>query len=277
LDDAVIRPPAVAGSFYPSERATLEQEIDSFASTAEAVAPQRAIACLVPHAGYIYSGHVAGAVYARLELPKRILLLGPRHYPRGARMAILSDGAWRTPLGDAALDSEFAAELKRQFPSLVEDEVAHAREHAIEVQLPFLQRILGAKKNTFRFTPIALGPLRYEELAALGGAIASAIRASREAVLLIVSSDMNHYESDAITRVKDQKVIDELLALNARGLYDAVAREQISMCGFGPAVATLTAARLLGATKAELVRYATSGDVNGDRSAVVGYAGITIR
>jgi len=273
----VIRSPAVAGRFYPAERAQLEQEVDFFTISAGAVPKQRAIACIAPHAGYMYSGHVAGAVYARLELPKRILLLGPRHHPRGARMAILSEGSWQTPLGEARLDAEFAAELKRLFPSLMEDGVAHEREHSLEVQLPFLQRMIGAEESAFRFTPIVLGPLQYDELAALGGALASAIQASREAVLLVVSSDMNHYESDEITRGKDRKAIEQILALDARGLYDTVRREEISMCGVGPAVAMLTAVRLLGATKAELVRYATSGDVSDDRSAVVGYAGMIIR
>ena len=205
------------------------------------------------------------------------MLLGPRHYPRGARMAILSDGSWQTPLGEARLDTEFAVELKRLFPSLTEDEVAHEREHSLEVQLPFLQRMIAAKKSAFRFTPIVLGPLPYEELAALGAALASAIRSSREAVLLVASSDMNHYESDEITRDKDRRAIEQLLALDARGLHDTVRDAGISMCGVGPAVAMLTAARLLGASKAELVCYATSGDASGDRSAVVGYAGMIIR
>lgn len=272
----MIRSPAVAGSFYPAVAAQLEREVDSFTTVAEPLRKQRAIACMVPHAGYIYSGHVAGAVFARIDLPKRILLIGPRHYPRGARMAILSDGSWQTPLGEAELDGEFASTLKRRFPPLKEDEVAHEREHSLEVQLPFLQRLCDGEKAALRFTPIVLGPLPYEELAALGGAIASAIGAVREATLIVASSDMNHYESDEITRSKDRKAIEELLALDARRLYDTVRREEISMCGYGPAVVMLTAARLLGATKAELVRYATSGDINGDRSAVVGYAGMII-
>ncbi|MGO9641599.1 MAG: AmmeMemoRadiSam system protein B [Candidatus Acidiferrales bacterium] len=272
----MIRSPAVAGQFYSADRARLGREIDSLLAGAEAPPKQRAIACVVPHAGYVYSGHVAGAVYARIELPKRIVLLGPRHYPRGAAMAIVSDGSWQTPLGAAQLDTELAGELKRLFPPLCEDEVAHQREHSLEVQLPFLQRMIGAENGAFRFTPIVLGPLQYTELAALGGALATAIQASPETVLLVASSDMNHYESDAITRVKDGKAIEKLLARDARGLYDTVRREEISMCGFGPAVTMLTAARLLGATSAELVRYATSGDINGDRTAVVGYAGVII-
>ena len=272
----MIRSPAVSGQFYPADRAQLEREITGFLEGAGSNPKIRAVACLVPHAGYMYSGHVAGAVYARVELPNRIALVGPRHYPRGERMAILSEGSWETPLGQARLDARFAADLKERFSQLKEDELAHGREHSLEVQLPFLQKIVGEQSGSFLFAPIVLGPLQYEELAALGSALAGAIQAAREPMLLVASSDMNHYESDDVTRVKDRMAIEKLLALDARGLYDTVRNEEISMCGFGAAVATLTAARLLGATKAELIRYATSGDINGDRAAVVGYAGMVI-
>lgn len=268
----MIRPPAVAGRFYPADRAQLEQQLDSFLAPPE-IPPSSAIACLVPHAGYVYSGHVAGAVYTRLALPARFILLGPRHYPHGANMAILSEGAWRTPLGDAQIDSELAAVLRRECPLLREDSVAHQTEHALEVQLPFLQR----RAREFRFVPIALGNVRYEELEELGHAVAKTVAAAAEPVLLVASSDMNHYESDAITRAKDLQAIDRILALDARGLFDVVAREKISMCGVGPAVSVLIAARELAAARADLVRYATSGDISGDREEVVGYAGVVIR
>jgi MEMO1 family protein len=272
----VIRLPAVAGRFYPADRRLLEEQIDSF--LAPGVAPnsvpaQRAVACLVPHAGYIYSGAVAGAVYARLDFPARFVLVGPRHYPRGAQMAILSDGAWRTPLGDARLDAEMAASLRETCPLLREDAVAHESEHALEVQLPFFQRRAG----DFRFVPIALGNVRYQELETLGRAVAKSIAAAGEPVLIVASSDMNHYESDAITRAKDRKALERVLALDSQGLWETVAREEISMCGVAAAVSAIVAARELGASEAELVRYATSGDVSGDRNQVVGYAGVMIR
>ena len=267
----MIRPPAVAGRFYPADRALLAQQVDSFLEPVE-VPPRPAIACLVPHAGYIYSGHVAGAVYARLDLPARFILLGPRHYPRGAQMAILSEGAWRTPLGDAQIDAPIAAELRSACPLLREDSVAHQSEHALEVQLPFLQRRAG----NFRFVPIALGNVRYDELETLGRSLAKVVAAAAEPVLIVASSDMNHYESDAVTRVKDRKALDRILALDPQGLFDVVQREKISMCGVGPAVSVIVAARELGAAEAELVRYATSGDVNGEREEVVGYAGVVI-
>ena len=231
-----------------------------------------AVACVVPHAGYRYSGHVAGAVYSRLKLPKRVLLLGPRHFPRGKAQAILSEGTWQTPLGRAEIDSELARELKAAYPQLCEDGVAHQTEHALEVQLPFLQHLSG----DFRFVPIALGPVDYGELESLGRVMADVLRRQTDSVLMIASSDMNHYESDEITRRKDGMALEPLLKLDARGLFDTVRREGISMCGFGPVVSVLTAARLLGASRATLVRYATSGDITGDRQEVVGYAGVIV-
>jgi MEMO1 family protein len=267
----MIRPAAVAGRFYPADALQLAKQVEEL--SAFTVTKISALGCIVPHAGYVYSGHVAGAVYASLNLPSRFILLGPRHYPQGERLAVLSDGAWETPLGHAHMDSLFAAELKNAFPLLREDAVAHAPEHSLEVQLPFLQRAA----EIFTFAPVLIGTDRFDVLEALGHAIASVVRAQHDAVMIVASSDMNHCESEAITHVKDRKAIDAILALDARRLYDTVRRENISMCGYGPAVAMLIATRDLGATKANLVRYATSADVNGDTDEVVGYAGITVQ
>ena len=267
----MIRPPAVAGRFYPDDPGRLRAAVDSFLAGGEE-RKIRARACMVPHAGYVYSGAVAGEVYRRLEIPARMILLGPRHFPRGASLAILSDGAWQTPLGMAPIDHLLAEKISRAFPLLREDAVAHSTEHSLEVQLPFLQRLAPA----FAFVPIVIGPAQWEQLEALGRALAAVVAAEREPVLLVASSDMNHYESDAVTRVKDHKAIDQILALEPRKLFDTVRDEKISMCGYAAAVATLIAARELGATRAELVRYATSGEVNGDMNEVVGYAGMTI-
>ena len=268
---SVLRPPAVAGRFYPDDPAELTRQIATLATRTEEPA-RPAIACLVPHAGYRYSGHVAGAVYARLKLPRRFLLVGPRHFPRGKAQAIVSEGVWETPLGRVEVDSELARELKSAYPQLSEDEVAHQTEHALEVQLPFLQSLAG----DFRFVPIALGPIDYVQLESLGHAMAEVLRRRSESVLMIASSDMNHYESDEITRRKDGLALERVLELDAAGLFDVVQHERISMCGFGPVVSVLTAAGLLGAKQAKLVRYATSGDVNGDRREVVGYAGVIV-
>jgi AmmeMemoRadiSam system protein B len=158
-------------------------------------------------------------------------------------------------------------------PYLEDDVEAHRFEHALEVQLPFMQHIAG---SSIRFVPITVGTSNLQRLQALGRAIADVVQSLSPGALIIASSDMNHYESDAITRVKDRKAIDQILAMNPEALYDVVRRENISMCGYGPAVSMLTAARLLGASKAELVKYATSGDVSLDFDRVVGYAGVIV-
>jgi AmmeMemoRadiSam system protein B len=272
-----IRQPAVAGRFYPSNAEHLRAEVESFLnpppdSDVEPTPEIRALGCVVPHAGYMYSGHVAGAVYRRLEPPQRTIILCPNHTGMGEPLAIMSRGAWRSPLGDVAIDEQLAEELKRAMPLLSEDEEAHRSEHALEVQLPFLQ-VLTPR---IQFVPIAVGTGNFEVLSALGAAIGKILGAQRDRVLVIASSDMNHYESDRVTRIKDRRAIDQLLALDPRGLYDTVREGQISMCGYGPAVIMLTAARRLGATEARLIRYATSGDVSGDKDMVVGYAGIVV-
>lgn len=265
-----VRHPAVAGQFYSRNPDQLRREIDSYTAAKEKVTP--AIGCVVPHAGYMYSGRVAGAVYARLELPKRYILMCPNHTGMGTPLSIMSEGEWETPLGNAPIDFLLATELKRRLSLLSEDTMAHRSEHAVEVQLPFLQ----AKVDGFTFVPIAVGTGHFEPLERLGEAIAETVACQKEHVLIIASSDMNHYESDDITRRKDARAIDRILALDPRGLYDVVTSERITMCGFGPTVAMLTAAKRLGATSARLIQYATSGDVSGDRDMVVGYAGVAV-
>ncbi len=266
----MIRAAAVAGRFYPGDREELSAEVDRLCAARGERPARRAVACLAPHAGYMYSGRVAGAVYSLLDLPKRFILIGPRHFPRGASQAILSEGAWQTPLGLAQIDACLASALKRECPALVEDDVAHRSEHALEVQLPFLQRRAGQ----FRFVPLALGTVQMDALEAIGNAMAAVISKQNDPVLIVASSDMNHYESDHITRRKDALALEKLLALDARGLYDTVRRQGITMCGYGPAVSMLIASKLLGAARAELAAYATSGDITGERDQVVGYAGM---
>jgi len=266
-----VRHPAVAGRFYPGDPAELRSLIASYGSAN--AKPSPAIGCVAPHAGYLYSGGVAGAVYSDLEVPGRCIVLCPNHTGKGPALSIMSRGGWKTPLGVASIDADLADGLRDAFPALSEDREAHRSEHGIEVQLPFLQ----VRRPDFAFVPIALGSSDFEVLEALGTAIGQLLPVQAGPILIIASSDMNHYESDAITRLKDHKAIDQILALDARGLFEVVMREKISMCGFGPTVVMLTAARHLGATGADLVRYATSGDASGDRETVVGYAGIVVR
>jgi AmmeMemoRadiSam system protein B len=220
----------------------------------------------------MYSGHVAGAVFAALQLPRRFLILCPNHTGMGEPLAIYSQGRWRTPLGEVAVDEELAAALKRQCDWLSDDPEAHRTEHALEVQLPFLQALVGE----FSFVPIAVGVGQYEPLAALGEAIARALSGQEREVLIVASSDMNHYESDSVTRGKDRKAIERILALDPPGLYRVVKNEAVSMCGYGPAIAMLTSSLALGSKQAQLIKYATSADMSGDREFCVGYAGIAV-
>ena len=266
----MLRQPAVAGRFYPSDPAKLTALIHKYTVSDPGKPPIPVRACLVPHAGYVYSGHVAGAVLSRIALPRKIIILGVRHHPRGEPVAILPSGAWRTTLGVARIDESLAEALKKACPLLREDSVAHSTEHSLEVQLPFLQVLA----RDFTFVPVALGTARYESLVSVGEAIGRVLEDSMDEVLLLTTSDLNHYEDDATTRIKDHKAIEQLLALDPRGLYDTCRNEEISMCGLGPATAMLTALNALGLKKSELVKYATSADVSGDRTAVVGYAGM---
>jgi AmmeMemoRadiSam system protein B len=265
-----VRTPAVAGKFYPGDREKLLRALGSFLG--DQPRPIQAIGCIAPHAGYMYSGPVAGAVYTYIAVPRQCIVLCPNHTGVGHPLSIMSAGAWQTPIGDAPIDSALAEGVKARMPQLMEDASAHFAEHAIEVQLPFLQ----VRQEFLSFVPIAIGTSRFEVLERLGVVLAETCAAQPSRVLIVASSDMNHYEPDALTRVKDQMAIDRVLELDARGLYDTVMREDISMCGFGPAVAMITAAKQMGASKAELVQYATSGDVSGDRDAVVGYAGMAV-
>jgi AmmeMemoRadiSam system protein B len=270
-----VREAAVAGQFYPGSKTELLREVQEFlgrGAKSDEGARVRALGIIVPHAGYGYSGAVAGAVYAHIEVPRKVIVLCPNHTGMGGPLAIMSEGSFRTPLGDVEIDYTLAEALKRAFPLLHEDQAAQVREHAVEVQLPFLQAV----RKDLAIVPITVGIGQFEVLTALGVVMAKVIAECGEPVLIVASSDMNHYEGDAETRVKDALAIAQVCALQPKGLYETVREQNISMCGYGPAVAMLTAALRLGATSAELVKYATSGDVSGDREHVVGYAGIAV-
>lgn len=268
----MLRPPAVAGTFYPDSPSQLAAQIHQYAPADPAHPPAPFRACLVPHAGYLYSGVVAGAVYAYIAFPKRIIVLGVRHFPYGAEAAILSQGAWRTPLGDAPLEPALAAQISQACPALQEDPVAHEREHSLEVQIPFLQVLVPG----FSFVPIALGTHDPAALKSVGSALAQVLSANPD-VLLLTTTDLNHYEDEATTRRKDDLAIEKILALDPTGLYEICRKQKISMCGLGPTVALLTALNQLGINSAELVRHSTSADVSGDTRRVVGYAGFLFR
>ncbi len=260
------REPAVAGRFYAGEPGALRRDVDRFlAAAGEKVAAKGIVA---PHAGYVYSGAIAGAVYARIDVPARVIVLGPNHTGLGHPAALWPGGAWRLPTGDVPVDAELTAALAE---GVVErDRDAHLREHALEVQVPFLAR----SRPDVAIAALCLGHLRYADCEAIGRIVARAARA--HGALVVASSDMSHYIPATLARQKDHRAIERILALDPRGLYDVVHREDITMCGVIPATVMLVAARELGATRAELVRYGNSGEVNGDLDQVVGYAGLLV-
>ena len=259
---------AVAGQFYPGTAFGLSRALLELTRKVET--PEPAIGVVSPHAGYVYSGAVAGEVFSSVRVPGKVVIFCPNHTGIGEDAAIMSSGAWRMPWGDVPVDEELAARLGTACPLLREDASAHSREHSIEVQLPFLHRF----RPDVRIVPVALGHLSLEECRDLGESVADAIAGDPERPLLVASSDMSHYVSDAVARKKDRLAIDRMLALDPEGLYATVRTERISMCGVMPATVVLFSARRLGATSARLIRYATSGDVSRDFEQVVGYAGL---
>lgn len=266
----MLRNPAVANQFYPGDPETLEQDITNFLKD---VKKERVFGIISPHAGYIYSGRVAGSVYSRILIPHDIIIIGPNHTGLGEPESIMCSGTWRMPGGDVEVNSTLAESIKGNSRYLRDDHLAHFREHSLEVQIPFLHHF----RKEIRIVPIAMMSSDYDICIDIGRAIAKTIKDFKEPVLIVASSDMTHYESDASARVKDKKAIDRVLAMDPEGLLKTVRTTRITMCGVIPATIMLIACKELGATKAELVEYATSGEVSGDYDQVVGYAGMIIK
>lgn len=267
----MIRRSAVAGSFYPGTRERLRLQVEDLLP--RDVAPTPALGVVVPHAGYIYSGRVAAAVYARVEFPETFVILGPNHTGLGAGAAIMTSGHWETPLGKVPIDTHLGKAILAASSVLEEDHLGHLREHSIEVQLPFLQCF----ERPFSFVPICLFSHEVAACQDLGQAVAAAVREAGRRVLLVASTDMSHYVPRAEAAAKDRKALDAILAIDPEGLHRVVRREGISMCGFHPTTAMLVAAKALGATQADLVMYTDSGEVTRDLNEVVAYAGLIIR
>ncbi len=268
-----MRFPAVAGMFYEGTAPRLQSQVEEcFAANPPASAKETFIGAVVPHAGLMYSGHVAAAFYGMADLPRRLIILCPNHTGAGHYAAVSKADAWRTPLGDVPVDGELSKALMDAAPRLRPDDAAHAREHSLEVQLPFLQRLLPS----FRFVPICLGAPRYELCEEIGKAIAEVVGTASERIGILASSDLNHYEDQRTTLRKDQLAIDALLARDPERLWRVVEESDISMCGYIPATTMLIAANALGATRAKLLKHATSGDVSGDYDRVVGYASLVV-
>ena len=266
----MVRSPAVAGQFYPANPSILEKEVSSYTKE---VKRENAIGVIAPHAGYIYSGKVAGSVYSRINIPKDVIIVGPNHTGLGEPEAVMCSGTWHMPGGDVEINTTLSESLIKNSKYLRDDHFAHLREHSIEVQIPFLQHF----RKDLRIVPIAMMSMDYTICQDIAHAVARAVKGFKEPVLIVASSDMTHYESDKSAREKDKKAIDKVLALEPEELLKTVRDHRITMCGVIPATIMLLACKELGATKAELVDYATSAETSGDYDHVVGYAGMIVK
>jgi AmmeMemoRadiSam system protein B len=267
----MVRRAVVAGQFYNGTKESLKEQVKKYIN--EKVKKEEVMGVLTPHAGFMYSGEVAGAVYSRIIFPETFVILGPNHTGAGHPCAILTKGSWQTPLGEVEIDSDLACKILANSKSLKEDERAHSYEHSIEVQLPFLQ-YLG---KDFKFVPICLSHLDLETCRDIGKAIANAIKEREKKVVIIASSDLTHYEPQEAANRKDKMALDAVIKLDPEELVSKVEELRISMCGVIPTTIMLMASKVLGAKKGELVKYMTSGDVIGDYRQVVGYGGTLIK
>ncbi len=273
------RPPAVAGMFYPGDAIKLREAIeDCFVRSigeVPKVNPQgerRIISVISPHAGYVYSGHVAAMGYSRLAMDGTIetaIVIGPNHTGMGKPISIMIDGLWETPLGKVKINNDIAINIANQL-GVKPDLQAHIYEHSIEVQLPFLQYLYG---SNFSFVPICMMDQSFETSKAVGTAISkvlSSIGKPKDHVI-VASTDLTHYEPLSSAREKDSRVIKSITMMDEEQLYSSVKMYNISMCGYGPTIAAIVAAKRLGARKAEALKYSTSAEVTGDILNVVGY------
>lgn len=264
------RSPAVAGQFYAAAPQQLRNQVEQYLEANSVRESAKAIVC--PHAGLVYSGPVSGSVYSRIQLPDSLLMIGPNHTGLGPPLSVYTEGSWDMPNGRVSIDHGMAADLLARCPLAQPDIDAHRFEHCLEVQLPFLQYL----RPSAAIVPVVMMSTALEACRDLGEAMASVVSESDRPILMIASTDMSHYETDAVARKKDRCAIDQILALDPVGLHRVIREKQISMCGFAPTVATMFAALHLGARRAELVRYMTSGETSGDYNRVVGYAGFLI-
>jgi len=264
------REPAVAGQFYPGERNALTQALERLIPSVPD--KEKVLAVISPHAGYIYSGAVAGETFARVDIPQDVVVMGPNHHGYGAPVAIMDQGLWSTPLGEIPINRELAMALGNASALITPDTLAHRFEHSLEVQIPFIQHL----RPDMTITPLVISHIPLAACQEIGEALAAAIKQYGRPALIVASSDMTHYETrDSATR-KDTMAMEHIEALDPVGLYHTVVEKRISMCGIIPATIALIAAMRLGATRARLIRYTDSGEVSGDTSQVVGYAGFVI-
>lgn len=267
----MIRKPAVAGQFYFDTPNMLKAQVESCIE--KGLRREKVIGMLSPHAGFVYSGAVAGALYSRIEFPQTFVIIGPNHTGLGKPISIMASGEWDMPNGTVMIDENLSEKILKSSDRIEDDTYAHLREHSLEVQIPFMQFF----SKDFSIVPISIMTTSLEDCLEVGRALAEVIKVTTYPVVIVASSDMTHYEPDESARKKDRKALDRVLALDPEGLHRTVLSEKITMCGFSPTVTMLKASILLGAKSAVLVKYMTSGDTSGDYSHVVGYAGVLIK
>ncbi|MBM3890092.1 MAG: AmmeMemoRadiSam system protein B [Verrucomicrobia bacterium] len=270
METSNTRRPTVAGQFYPGSERVLREEVNRLLPTV--ASPRRAWGVVAPHAGYMYSGATAGKTFATVQVPETVVLIGPNHYGLGEPFAVWGEGRWLTPTTEQAVDEQFTLELLQSAAPLRDDHVAHSRDHCLEVELPFL----GKLNPQSRIVPIILGSHHRSALDEIARGIAATQRRLKRELLIVASSDMNHFEPQKVSERKDRLAMDRMVEMDEAGLLDVVETHDISMCGAAAAYVMLKAAKALGARKAELVDYRTSGDVTGDYESVVGYAGLVV-
>ncbi len=265
------RSPAVAGQFYHGSATKLQQQVEQYID--RNAKKERVVGIIAPHAGLIYSGSVAGAVYSSTVFPDTFILIGPNHTGLGSQISLMESGQWEIPMGTFQIDEVISHKIAHNVPIVTKDSRAHMFEHSLEVQLPFIAYF----SQTVKIVPIAILSASVEECRILGEGIAKAVKSVNYPVVIVASSDMSHYVPDNVAKQKDKKAIDRVLSLDPEGLYKTVTTERISMCGYLPATVMIFAAKLLGAQSAKLIKYTTSAEVSGDYDHVVGYAGIVLR
>ncbi len=265
-----VREPVVAGQFYPGRKEALEKML---AGLTEEAKKEDAIGAMSPHAGYIYSGSVAGKVMSRLARRDVFIIIGPNHTGRGVPASVFPGGKWRTPLGLVDVDHDMAKGLIKNSGIFEADEAAHAYEHSIEVQIPFLQYLM----KDLKIVPIVIGSMDMRSLKQAGAEIAETAKKRGASFTIIASSDMTHYETQREAEKKDKAALSAILELDENKLAEKVSGMNISMCGVSPVIVMLSAVKKCGAKEAELIDYKTSGDSSGDYSSVVGYGGVIIK
>ncbi|MCM8766080.1 MAG: AmmeMemoRadiSam system protein B [Candidatus Omnitrophica bacterium] len=271
MRERFVRYPCVAGQFYPGEKSALIKLLDKLIP--KSLSRERVLGVVSPHAGYIYSGEVAGEVFSRIIIPEKVVLLGPNHTGMGKTFSLMPEGKWVTPLGEVGIDAEIAEKIFKNSQYIEEDQLAHRYEHSLEVQIPFLQYL----KEKFSIVPVVISESSYETYEKMGKELAEILKPWRENLLVVASSDMTHYEPHNQAERKDRLAIEAILSLREDLLFERVNRYRISMCGYAPTIIMLSLVKALGAKTAELIRYETSGKASGDYSSVVGYAGIVVK